>query len=110
MIKMIALVKKRSDLTFLEFQDYWLHVHTTFSAQIPGIRAYRINVALEHRDLSAAPYDGTAEIWWDSVDTMHQGMRSAENAVAGPDTANFAAEVVFLVTEEHIIVQGDLHG
>lgn len=110
MIKMIALVKKRPDLTHAAFQTYWLNVHTALSTRIPGIREYRINVALEHRAPDAAPYDGTAELWWDSLEAMQHGLASVENTVAGPDTHNFASEVTFLVTEEHIIIQGELHG
>ena len=45
MIKMIALVKKRSGLSHAEFERYWLAEHTKLSAVI-GMRRYTINVRI----------------------------------------------------------------
>ena len=101
MIKMIALVKKRSDLSHAEFERYWLAEHTTLSAVI-GMRRYTINVRIPDPPTpSTAGYDGTAEIWWDDFETMRRCMASPEGVLAARDTANFAESVTFVYTAEH---------
>jgi uncharacterized protein (TIGR02118 family) len=103
MVKLIVLVKKREGMSREDFRRYWLEVHTKLSTRIPGMRGYRINVALDEQDPGAAPYDGSAEIWWDSVEAFRLGNTSPEGIVAGQDTHNFCEKVEFLFTEEYVI-------
>jgi uncharacterized protein (TIGR02118 family) len=104
MIKLVALVTKKADLTSGAFRNYWLDSHAPLAAAIPGMRGYRINIAGDPGAQPAAPYDGSAEIWFDDRAAMEAGLGSPEGAAAGEDTANFAESIVFLVTEEHVIV------
>lgn len=59
--------------------------------RLPGIRGYRQSPAIEHR--KHWPWDGSAEMWFDDVDSVRA-------AFAGPE-ADFLRE-----HEEHFI--GDL--
>jgi uncharacterized protein (TIGR02118 family) len=104
MIKLVALVRRRSDLSKDAFADYWVHVHAPLAAAIPGMRGYRINIAGDAGDMPAANYDGSAEIWFDSREAMAAGLASHENVVAAKDTENFLAHLEFLVTEETVIL------
>ncbi len=98
---MVALVKKRADLSHAEFERYWLDNHTRLSAVI-GMRKYIINVRIPDPPTpSTAEYDGTAEIWWDDFETMQRCMSSAEGVLAAEDTARFAESVTFVYTAEH---------
>lgn len=104
MIKLVALVRKKSGLTAEAFRDYWLNTHAPLAAAIPGMRGYRINIASDLGGQPSAPYDGSAEIWFDDRDAMERGLGSPEGEVAGDDTVHFAQSIEFLVTEEHVIV------
>ena len=98
------MVRKRPDLSGEAFRDYWLRVHAPLAAAIPGMRGYRINIAGDPGQLLPAPYDGSAEIWFDDRAAMRAGLASPEGEVAGADTARFAQSVEFLVTDEHVIL------
>ncbi|RVT81801.1 EthD family reductase [Rhodobacteraceae bacterium CCMM004] len=106
MIKLVALVRKRGGMSDADFGAYWLHTHAPLAAAIPGMRGYRINVAGDPGDMDAAPYDGSAEIWFDDRSAMTAGLGSEAGRIAGDDTANFADSVTFLVCEEHVILPG----
>ncbi len=106
MIKLVVLVRKHAEMSEAEFAAYWLGVHAPLAAAIPGMRGYRINIAGDPGTLTAAPYDGSAEIWFDSRTAMEAGLASPEGLQAGTDVAAFAAGLEFLVTEEHVILPG----
>jgi uncharacterized protein (TIGR02118 family) len=104
MIKLVALVRKKPGLTAEAFRDYWLNTHAPLAAAIPGMRGYRINIAGDPGGQPPAPYDGSAEIWFDDRGAMEAGLGSLEGEVAGDDTARFTDGIEFLVTEEHVIL------
>ena len=104
MIKLIALVRKKAGMSTQAFRDHWINTHAPLARKIPGMRGYRINIADEPGDMPQAPYDGSAEIWFDDRAAMVAGLSSPENDVAGGDTANFADDVTFLVCEDEAIV------
>ncbi len=104
MIKLVALVKKRSDLSAEAFAEYWLKTHAPLAAAIPGMRGYRINIAGDPGDMAPAGFDGSAEIWFDTRAAMEAGLGSPEGQIAGDDTAHFTSAIEFLVTEEHVIL------
>lgn len=104
MIKLVALVRKKADMTDAAFRDYWLGVHAPIAAAIPGMRGYRINIAGDPGGQSPAPYAGSAEIWFDDRAAMEAGLASPQGVLAGADTPHFAEGIEFLVTEEHVIL------
>lgn len=105
MVKLVALVRKRPDLSREDFATYWIRTHAPLAARIPGMLGYRINVADGPGTLPGAPYDGSAEIWFISREAMEAGLASPEGVVAGGDVANFAASLEFLVTDEHVVIR-----
>ena len=104
MIKLIALVKKKPSMTMAQFKAYWLDVHAPLARKIPGMRGYRINVADDPGAMAPAPYDGSAEIWFDDRAAMEAGLASPENDVAGADVDNFTEDLVFMVCEDEAII------
>ncbi len=106
MIKLVALVRRRADLGPEAFRDYWLNVHAPLAAAIPGMRGYRINIAGDPGGQPPAPYDGSAEIWFDDRAAMEAGLGSEQGRIAGDDTAHFTKSIEFLVTQEHVILGG----
>jgi uncharacterized protein (TIGR02118 family) len=109
MIKLIALLKRKPGLTREEFADRWLNDHIKLSSKMPGLRGYRVNIAIDHQpdgDGVEPVYDGTAELWWDSVEAMETAFDSREGKIAGEDADQFAELRIHIYTEEHFIVPG----
>ncbi len=104
MVKLVALVRKRPDLSVEAFAAYWTGTHAPLAAAIPGMRGYRINIAGDPGGMPAAPFDGSAELWWDSREALEAGLASPQGVAAGEDVGNFAESLVFLVTHEHVVI------
>ena len=96
MIKLVALVRRRHDLSPQAFRDHWLGTQAPLARRIPGMRGYRINIAGDAEGMPSAPYDGSAEIWFDDRRSMDEGLASREGVIAGEDVPNFTASVTFL--------------
>jgi uncharacterized protein (TIGR02118 family) len=105
MIKMVAFLKRKQGMTRQQFLEYWTQEHTKLSVPL-GMKGYRINIALDPQPDGTPPlYDGTCEIWWESLDHMRAALDSPQNTqIAGPDVANFAEVAQFVFTEEFVIV------
>lgn len=82
MIKMIFCLRRRADLTREEFQAYWFDRHAPLVAEVAPvlrIRKYvqshsvddpRIAAPVAARGTITAPYDGVAELYWDSIEDV----------------------------------------
>jgi uncharacterized protein (TIGR02118 family) len=105
-VKLIALVRRKAGMAPEAFARYWREVHAPLAAAIPGMRGYRINVAGDPGALAPAPFDGSAEIWFDDRRAMAAGLSSPQGLVAGDDVAMFADSVAFLVAEETVVIAG----
>ena len=109
MIKLIALLKRKPGLSREEFAERWLKEHIKLSSKMPGLRGYRVNIAIDHQpegDGVESIYDGTAELWWDNVEAMEAAFASDEGKIAGEDADQFAAVRIHIYTEEHFVVPG----
>lgn len=104
MIKMIAFVKKKPELSREEFVRLWVEEHTKLS-KVLGMKGYRINVAIEPQPGgNQAPYDGTAEIWWEDLESMQAALSSSQGLLAAKDTERFCERLEFVYTEEFVII------
>ncbi|WP_103727664.1 EthD domain-containing protein [Novosphingobium sp. HII-3] len=95
MIKIIFCLRRRPSLSFTEFQSYWRDRHAPLVAQrapILGIRRYVQNSMFENTALQPAiaarkgevpPYDGVAELWFDSVEAIQAVGNTPEGRKAG---------------------------
>ncbi len=69
---------------------------------------YRINVAAQHQsegDGLEPLYDGTAELWWESVEAVEASFASDIGKRAGADADEFCELSLHLYTEEHFVVR-----
>ncbi|MCS5478119.1 EthD family reductase [Corynebacterium sp. YIM 101645] len=95
MVKIVAIVKKQPEQSREEFLHHWNVEHPAYVRELPGIRRYRQNPAITHR--KEWPYDGMAELWFDSV-------KDVAVAYAGPEAeALFKHERLFLGSMEWFI-------
>jgi uncharacterized protein (TIGR02118 family) len=70
-----------------------------------NLKGYRINVAIdEHQEIEGdLPYDGTCEMWWDSLEAMQEDFASPEAQTAVADADTFTVIRIHIYTEEHVL-------
>jgi len=95
MIKLTYCLRRRPDLTWEEFSRYWREVHAPLVAEraaVLGIRRYVQLRTVQLPDLHAVfqarnggspePFDGVAELWFDSLESMGTASPEATQASA----------------------------
>jgi uncharacterized protein (TIGR02118 family) len=94
MVKMVFCLRRAPHLTWEEFSDYWRDVHAPLvasHAEVLGIRRYvqvrtlnqpRLQEALRARSNSPEPFDGVAELWLESLDSLRASSPGAKAASA----------------------------
>jgi uncharacterized protein (TIGR02118 family) len=108
MIKIIALLKRKPGMSMEEFKRIWVEEHVQLSAQMPGLLGYRVNVALptQQADVPTPDYDGTAELWYDSMESLEASFKTEIAKKAGLDADRFSSVRQHLLTEEFVVVSG----
>jgi len=117
-VKLVFCLRRRSDIDEAEFHRYWREVHGPLAASfapVLGIRRYvqvhttpgPVGDAITAGRGAPEPFDGVAELWFDSVDALVAATLSPEGAAAAEalhaDEAKFidhSRSPIFL-TEEH---------
>jgi len=104
-VKLIALLKARPGLSREEFTRRWVEGHAPLTLRFKNLKGYRINVAIdEYQELEGElPFDGTAELWWDSLEEMQEDFASQEADTAVADADTFTAVRTHIYTEEYVL-------
>lgn len=79
MIKLVYCLRRKPGMTLEEFQTYWREKHAPLvarHAETLRIKRYvqvhtqdhPINAAMRSTRPGPDPYDGVAELWWDSIE------------------------------------------
>jgi uncharacterized protein (TIGR02118 family) len=125
MIKMIFCVKRKSTISHEDFYKYWLNQHGPLvksQAEDLSIRRY-VQSHTQQADFGSAVsaqrgmkqtgFDGVAELWWDSLESLQAVLSSEEGKAAGAILAedeekfiDMAASTIFF-TEEHEVIPLD---
>jgi uncharacterized protein (TIGR02118 family) len=108
MLKLIAFLKRQPGMTMEEFKQRWVVEHTKLSSKLPGLKGYRINIAIPTQPDNAPDYDGTAELWWDTLEDMEASFATDLGKTAGADGDLFTSLRIHLYTEEYIVMPGPL--
>jgi uncharacterized protein (TIGR02118 family) len=93
-LKLTFCLRRRSTLSLAEFQDYWLNKHGPLVRSLqPALGMVRYeqlhrmagDLADGIRRVRAAPepYDGVAELWWESEEAYRAARRKPEAREAG---------------------------
>lgn len=93
MIKLVFALRRRSDLSREEFQRYWLEQHAPLVrsyADVLGIRRYvqvhtlpdGLHAALRASRQASEPFDGVAELWYDSLEALAAAVTTDEGRAA----------------------------
>ncbi|MBL8156897.1 MAG: EthD family reductase [Anaerolineae bacterium] len=105
MIKLIAFLKRKPGMTMEQFKVRWVDEHTRISSKLPGLLGYYININVPNQPSNLEPnYDGTAELWWNSVEEMEASFASEIGAAAGKDADEFCEMRFHLYTTEYTII------
>lgn len=113
LLKVSCFLVRRPDLTHAQFFRYWTETHVPLlSKPMPGApdiaRSIHLHVAAAAvPGLPLAPYDGVAEIWFDSLDDAKALFANEHyRTVAGKDEENFLdrAKTIFLFSYENKII------
>lgn len=106
MIKVIAVLYKRPDVSRQEFVRYWREVHAPMAQRMEGIRRYVIDPTLEAFAMGEPPFDGVAELWFDDAAAARAAFASAVGVATTQDVAKFAqpAKTQIAIAEEIAIV------
>jgi uncharacterized protein (TIGR02118 family) len=103
-IKLIALLKAKSGYTRDQFAKRWVEDHTPLLLKWKNLKGYRVNVFTKaYQEMEVLPYDGTAELWWDSLAAMQEDFASADAKTAAEDADEFTIIRQHIYTEEFII-------
>jgi uncharacterized protein (TIGR02118 family) len=106
-VKLIALLKATPGMSREEFSRRWIEGHAPFALRFPNLKGYRINVAIDEYQATEGElaYDGTAELWWDSLEEMRAAFDSPEAEAAVADVNEFIAIQDLIVTRETIVLE-----
>jgi uncharacterized protein (TIGR02118 family) len=104
-VKVIALIKARPGMSREQLKKRWVDEHCPLTVRMKHLKGYRVNIAIEaFQDIEGElPYDGTAELWWDSLEEMEEDFASEEGKLAGDDADSFTVVRMHLYTREYII-------
>jgi uncharacterized protein (TIGR02118 family) len=103
-VKVIALLKAEPGMSREAFKKRWVEDHAPLALRMERLRGYRINVAIDQQEIEGElPYDGTAELWWDSVEDMQADFESDTGIFAGEDADSFTVIRQHIYTEEHVL-------
>ena len=104
MIKLIFALRRKPDMSLEEFQTYWRGTHAALVAERAEVLQIRRYVQVHTKDLAGlhaafqrrnggapAPFDGVAELWFDSLDALGGDDPAVRQAQADllADEANF---------------------
>ena len=126
MVKLVYIVRRRSDFSPQDFYARWL-AHGPLVREVAAaiharryVQSHTVDTPLnelfaQSRGMGPA-YDGITEVWWDSVDDLVAGMNTPEGRVAQKrllederEFIDLARSFLFL-TEEHEIFALQGHG
>ncbi|WP_158738217.1 EthD domain-containing protein [Alteribacillus sp. YIM 98480] len=98
MLKMTFCVKKLSHLSRQEFNQYWHETHASLVhkhalalrikkyTQIPVLEDANEQESIRSpRGAVSAPFDGVAELWWESLEDLKESRRSPEGKKAAKE-------------------------
>ena len=122
MIKLVFCLRRLPTLSVSEFHRYWVENHAELVRQhAPALRIRRytqshtfsdprLSPAIEARRGEIDPFDGVAEVWWDSVEDLFEARSTAEAQIASRALLNDERTFIDLpnsplfFTNEHLII------
>jgi len=114
MIKLIVAIRKRAEMSVADFQSHWLTQHARLVRECPASKRYirryvQCHTLPEEYANGEVAFDGTAELWFDSVEDKDAFFNDADYLRdVQPDEERFAdmSQTVFFITREEPVLGG----
>jgi len=102
MIRQSSYFRRLPSITVAQFQDHWQNRHAEVVTQLPGIVRYIQNHTTAALPGRTAPFDGIAEVWFESKDAMKANVGSDALRRIRTDEANFidASSTGTIITDD----------
>ena len=121
MVKLVFCLRKQPHLSLVEFQRYWLETHGPLVRKhAPALKIRRYvqvhtldspaNEAMRRSRDAGEPFDGVAELWWDSSEDLASATATPEGQAAGRELLEDERKFIDLrrsalwIAQEHEIV------
>jgi uncharacterized protein (TIGR02118 family) len=122
MIKLVFCVRRKEGMDLADFQRYWRETHgplVAANAEALRIRRYAQvhrrdtsldGLARQQRGIESEPYDGAAELWWDSAEDIAAALEAEEGRRAAAELLEDERRFIDLprsslwLAEEHVVV------
>lgn len=112
MVKLVICVKKKPGMDLQEFHKYWRENHGALYTTLPFISKYvrkynQCHTVAEAYANNAAPYDGVAELWFDSYKAIDAFLTDPQYlAIVRPDEKKFCdfEKMLFFVTNVETVI------
>jgi uncharacterized protein (TIGR02118 family) len=88
--KAIIVLRKRPDIEWDQFRNYWLSEHAGITSRMPGLRRYTQDHMPKEPRQEDRPCDGIEELEFDSPEALQTALASEEGVAAIDDLSNFA--------------------
>ncbi|QUH01812.1 EthD family reductase [Saccharopolyspora erythraea] len=98
MVKVVALIRRREDLSREEFLRRWQSEHPEFVRALGGVLRYVQNPAIAHR--RDWPYDGLAELWFGSVEAVRAAFEGPAADALREHEESFIGRLDWFLAEE----------
>jgi uncharacterized protein (TIGR02118 family) len=97
-VKVVALIRRRDELTREEFLRYWQIEHPRFVWQLPELRRYVQSPAIEHR--ATWPHDGMAQLWFPSLGAVARAFASPQADALRAHEEHFIKDLQWFLASE----------
>ena len=123
MIKLMYALRRKPDVSAAQFHKYWLETHAPLVLEVAGKKIGMQRYVQSHtiltpaddalqapRDSEIPPFDGVAEVWFNSVDDITKAWTSPQGLAAGKalieDEHHFidVRRSPIWIVEEHVII------
>jgi uncharacterized protein (TIGR02118 family) len=89
-IKVVFAFRKRSTMEWEEFRRYAADEHAPLVEQLPELRRYVQSLVLPDQTPEPRPFDGVAELWFDSEEAYRRAFDSPVGRAVVADASNYA--------------------
>ena len=99
MFKAMILLTRKEELSLSDFKNWWLNEHSKLASKLPGLKKACFNL-VKNED---SPFDGVAELWFDSEDDFTSSYESEIWKSVVADSMAHVSGRTRLIVDENIL-------
>jgi uncharacterized protein (TIGR02118 family) len=104
MYRVHVWLRKKEDQSAKEFRDHWLETHAPIARDgYQHLKGYVVNLVTGAPRGQDIPYDGVAELTWDSREDFAADMKSDAAGAGTEDLESFTERFGLLFVEQHVV-------